>query len=315
MRVLIFLSLLLTSCLSAAVESNPAHQLLEQLAKSLRQLNFTTSFVVIKNNNSEPYHWAHGVNANGDELELLSLLNGAYREVVRRNDKVVYLESGMAPYSVASSYISGPIPEILSGDISQLLANYDCVSVGKSRILGRAAHSIRIVSKDPYRYGHRLWLDQESGLLLKFATIGSKGQVLEQIQFMHLEIDEEINPSLRQIEQMEFTEVVQAPNNSEIAEHQWHVSWLPAGFYEIHANNHRILHTEQPTEFKLFSDGLVNISVYVTAIGDEKRLSGFAQDGATLVYNDVYKGFEVSIVGNIPPATAKEIADSITSKK
>jgi sigma-E factor negative regulatory protein RseB len=34
-------------------------------------------------------------------------------------------------------------------------------------------------------------------------------------------------------------------------------------------------------------------------------------DGATVVLNQVNKGFEVSVVGKIPSTTAKKIADSI----
>ncbi|MGJ8691949.1 MAG: MucB/RseB C-terminal domain-containing protein [Thalassotalea sp.] len=312
MRLLTLLTLLLTSCLSAAVENDQAFKLLENLSKSLRQSNFTTTFVVVKNNNSEPYHWAHGINDAGDELEVLSVLNDAHRDIVRKNDIVSYLESGISPYSVSSHYITSPIPEIFSGDTQKLTENYDLVSVGRSRILGRVADTIRIVSKDPHRYGHRLWLDQESGLLLKLAIIGNQGQVLEQIQVMHLELEEKINPSLQQIENAEFPQVIEAPEMFNNQSHQWQVTWIPKGFSQINANSHRIIHTKQPAEFKMFSDGLVDVSVYVSPSEDQNRLSGFAQEGATLAYNHVLNGLEVSVVGKIPPATAKAIANSVS---
>lgn len=314
MRTLIALPLLLLSFFAAAVAENQAFQLLDNLSKSLRQLNFSTSFVVIKNNNAEPYHWTHGIADNGDELEILSLLNGAHRDVVRRNSTVSYIESGGAPFSVNSQRIASPIPDVLSGSVEELMANYDLVSVGKSRVLGRAAQSVRIVSKDPYRYGHKLWLDEESGLLLKLAIVNSSGQILEQIQFMHLEVEEQISASLRQIEHADFSNVLEKPSYVKGQSQNWQVTWLPKGFKEISSNSHRILHTNQPSEFKLFSDGLVDVSVYVSSIESinaKTRPPGFAQDGATLVYNQVFKGFEVSVVGKVPPATAQSIANSI----
>ena len=62
----------------------------------------------------------------------------------------------------------------------------------------------------------------------------------------------------------------------------------------------------------LFSDGLVEISVYVNPSVKEQRPVEYASDGATLVFNQIINGLEVSVVGKIPLITAKKIADSIT---
>lgn len=312
MRLICCIPLLLSSFLSQAVESTQALTSLEHLAKSLRQLNFSTSFVVVKNNKAEPYHWSHGINDEGKEIEILSILNGPNRDIVRKNTIVSYLESGIPAYSITSAYISSPIPEVFSGDYESLLASYDVVSVGRSRILGRAAQSIRIVSKDPSRYGHWLWVDIETGLLLKLAIISDKGQVLEQIQFTHLELGEKISPQLQQVELAELPKAIELPTTKQV--HTWQVSWLPSGFEELNANTHRIIHTKQPAEFKLFSDGLVDFSVYVSPSEENHREPGFAYDGATIAFNQVVKGIEISVVGKIPSKTAKAIADSVVFK-
>ncbi len=314
MRSLFLIPLLLSSFLSAAVENDQAYTSLEKLSQSLRSLNFTTSFVVVKNNNAEPYHWSHGINEDNAEVEVLSILNGPHRDVVRRNNIVSYLESGIEPYSVNSAFIASPIPEIFSGNTEKLIKNYDLVSAGRSRILGRVAQFIRIIPKDPFRYGHWVWLDKDSGLLLKLAVINDNGQVLEQIQFTHLELDETINPSLQQIELTDLPTVIDLPDLVQKQDHAWGLSWLPEGFVEINANTHRIMHTKQPTEFKMFSDGLVDFSVYVSPSQDENRPSGFAQDGATIAFNEVINGIEVSVVGKIPASTAQKIASSLIFK-
>ena len=79
--------------------------------------------MVVKNNQAEPYHWFHGVDENGDELEILSLLNGPRRDVLRRKDTVSYIEPELPPYSVTSQQITGPIPAILRGDVTQACQN------------------------------------------------------------------------------------------------------------------------------------------------------------------------------------------------
>jgi sigma-E factor negative regulatory protein RseB len=284
---------------------------LNRLSTALQTLNFSTSFVVVKNNQAEPYHWLHGVDEQQNEFEILSLLNGPRRDILRKGNIVSYLEPEYSPYSIVSSHISSPIPVIFSGNTTILTQNYDIVSAGKSRILGRPAQIIRIVSKDHHRYGYWLWLDQESGLLLKLALITRKGEMLEQIQFTHLDITPEMNVNLKKLASSELPHVVDIPRPEIPDEFPWEVNWLPAGFKPIKADKHRIAITKQPVEFMMFSDGLVDISVYVSESPDERRSAELITDGATVVLNQVNWHHEISVVGKIPPKTAKVIADSI----
>jgi len=257
---------------------------LKNLSTSLKTLNFSTSFVVVKNNQAEPYHWFHGV-VDNNELEILAILNGPRRDILRKGHIVSYIEPEIAPYSVLSQQISGPIPTILSGDISSLEKSYEFISVGRSRVLGRSAQLIRLVSKDQHRFGYWLWLDKESGLLLKLALITRKGQLLEQIQFTHLDITEQIAESLQQLQSAELPPVVDVPASHPNSELLWQVNWLPSGFEQIKANRHRIPSTKQPVEFMLFNDGLVDVSVYISKSNVKKRAVEFVMDGATVVLN------------------------------
>jgi sigma-E factor negative regulatory protein RseB len=294
-----------------AAEPESSKTWLSRLSHSLQTLNFSTSFVVVKNNQAEPYHWYHGVDEQGREFEILALLNGPRRDVLRKGDIVSYLEPEYSPYSIISNRISSPVPTIFSGDVSLLEKNYDLISAGKSRILGRPAQIIRIVSKDHHRYGYWLWLDQETGLLLKMALITRKGQLLEQIQFTHLDITEQPADSLQQLANAELPHVIDIPKNEQDAEFAWQVTWLPAGFQRIKADRHRISITKQPVEFMLFSDGLVDFSVYVSPSAEGRRDTEYVNDGATVVLNQVVNGKEVSVVGKIPAETSKMIADSV----
>ena len=285
---------------------------LARLSQSLQSLNFSTSFVVVKNNHAEPYHWFHGVNDEDVELEILSLLNGPRRDILRKNNTISYIEPELPPYSVLSSNLKGPIPTILSGAIQDLASTYNFISVGKSRILGRSAQIIRIVPKDTSKYGHWLWLDEKTGLLLKLAIVTRKGQQLEQVQFTHLDITEKPAESLNQLQSTELPKVVDIPQGYQQQKLSWEVNWLPQGFEKINANRHRLSSTKQPVEFILFGDGLVEVSVYVTQSKEQSRPVDFVMDGATVALNQVDNGIEISVVGKIPSATAKKIADSVT---
>ena len=308
------------SALSADPEE--AKQLLERLSKSLRQVNFNTSFVVVKNNQAEPYHWLHGIveeqvstdaeTKKNIELEILALLNGPRRDILRINNIVSYIEPEYAPYSISSEQISGPIPSVFGQDISILENNYHFVSVGKNRILGRAAQLIRIVPKDSHRYGYWLWLDQESSLLLKLAVITREGKLLEQIQFTHLDITDTISENLKQLQLAELPQIIDVTSQQEYTDLMWQVNWLPNGFEPVKSDRHRINNSKQAVEFMLFNDGLVDISVYVNPSKEKQRAIEFASDGATIVLSQVISNIEVSVVGKIPLETAEKIVNSVT---
>ncbi|MGB1198181.1 MAG: MucB/RseB C-terminal domain-containing protein [Thalassotalea sp.] len=284
---------------------------LNTLSQSIKTLNFSTSFVVVKNNQAEPYHWFHGINEQGEELEILSLLNGPRRDILRKGDIISYIEPELPPYSIVANDLKGPIPSVFYKDFNVLASSYDFISVGRSRVLGRAAQLVRMVSKDPHRYGHWIWLDQKTGLLLKLAVATRSGQLLEQIQFTHLDISEQPAESLITLQTTELPKALEVPENYQQPTLGWQVNWLPQGFERISANRHRITVTKQPVEFMLFSDGLVDISVYVSPSNVRQRNVDFVMDGATVALNQVNNGFEVSVVGKIPSKTAKAIADSV----
>ena len=106
--------------------------------------------------------------------------------------------------------------------------------------LGRVAQLIRIVAKDNHRFDYWLWLDQQSGLLLKTAIITRQRQVLEQIQFTHLDITDNLSENLIQLQETRLPAVIELAVDSEIEALFWHVNWLPEGFKTIKSNRHRI---------------------------------------------------------------------------
>lgn len=311
----LFLLLVSLNTSALAAETESAKLWLEQLSKSLRELNFTTSFVVVKNNQAEPYHWLHGIGENSQELEIFSRLNGPRRDILRQGDIVSYIEPEQEPYSIISQSVQSPIPTIFRGDFSELEENYRFISVGRSRVLGRVAQLVRIVAKDKYRFSYWLWLDQETGLLLKMAILTRQGLLLEQIQFTHIEVSEQLSESLVQFQSTELPEIIKLNNQHKNRVLAWKVDWLPQGFAVIKSNQHNLNSHNQAenkaVEFMLFSDGLVEISVYVNLSQENFRSPEYASDGATMVFNHIVQGIEVGIVGDIPLATAKKIAESI----
>ncbi|WP_199609577.1 MucB/RseB C-terminal domain-containing protein [Flocculibacter collagenilyticus] len=313
----------------SASEPVTAEQLLQKLNYALHNLNFDASFIVIFNKKGEPYRWLHGIH-QGVELEHLSLLNGAGQDIVRRDKVVTYFDPQQPPYSINSGVIRGPIPEILFTDISNLKQHYSFVLAGKKRIAGREAQLIRIIANDKHLYNFKLWLDVRSGMLLKAAYVNDSGEELEQIQLTHITVTEQPHPELIKLSAATLPEVITPPvsatsqqastsldvdvvKNSEIKINNWRFGWLPSGFKVIKSDKHQLSLTREASDYYMFSDGLIDFSVFI-----QRPLSGSSNSvltkGAITLYNHRNQVYDVSVVGRIPAKTAQLIAQSVSHK-
>lgn len=285
---------------------------LVKMSEAVKTLNYTVSFVVLKPGiDSQPYLWRHGVNEAGVEMEQLNLLNGPGREVVRIGNKVSYFEPNVPPYSLQSSVINGPLPSEFFKDPEKLMLAYEFIVVGRSRIAGRSAQQIRIISKDKSRFGFNLWLDQETGLLLKMNMFGQEGNLLEQIQVTGLQVTNEPDPFFAKIEPILLPEVVSfspsAPLNS-----PWEVGYIPKGMVIVKRDLRRLSGLGEVVEYIMLSDGLVDVSVYLQDRENNNSLDNLIGTIQSDTLLSIEHGkLNVTIIGKLPASTSNEIAKSI----
>jgi sigma-E factor negative regulatory protein RseB len=282
--------------------SDSAQAWLDKMSDAHSTLNYSISFVLLKPGvDSQPYLWRHGVDSNGEIMEQLNLLNGPGREVVRIGNKVSYFEPNVPPYSLQSSVINGPFPSDFFQQPEEVRASYDFVMVGRSRISGRAAQQIRVVSKDKTRFG----------LMLKLNLVDLNGQLLEQIQVTACQVTEQPDPFFAKIELAVLPDVLKMrpPHDNKPI---WNISYLPVGMIEIKRDVHRLPITGQSVEYVMLSDGLVDVSVYMR----EAQNDGLSQDILLRHESDTLltrsQGpLNVTVIGKLPPKTANDIANSI----
>ncbi len=286
---------------------------LDKMADAKANLNYTASYVLSKPGaDPQPYLWRHGVNQDGIEMEQLDQLNGPGREVVRVGEKVSYFESHRTPYSLASGYIIGPMPNVLLTDPKSLLSSYDFVIIGKSRISGKAAQQIRMISKDKSRFGYNLWLDQQTGLPLKINVVDLNGQKVEQIQVTALSVTEQPDPYFAKLETATMPAVIELAPVEDTEQH-WQVEFIPVGMQQIKHTVRQLPDNSGLLEYLMLSDGLVDISVYMqqaTASSAESDI--VARFGSDIYYSRKQGAVLVTVIGKIPASTANSIATSVT---
>jgi sigma-E factor negative regulatory protein RseB len=95
----------------------------------------------------------------------------------------------------------------------------------------------------------------------------------------------------------------------------WNVGWVPNGFEAKELNRYRMVNTERMVESQMYSDGLFSFSVYISESDDLSLKGQLVRQGRRTLHSFVLDEREISVVGDIPPATAKRIAQSVTFNK
>ncbi|QJR82094.1 sigma-E factor regulatory protein RseB [Alteromonas pelagimontana] len=298
----------------AATRLLSASDWLHRLTDSTRKLNFQISFVVSRSGQeTEPYLWRHAIWEDGTAMEQLNLQNGPGRELIRVDDVVSVFEPDVPPYSLRSTEINGPIPSELLFHPDTLKKGYEFVTVGRARVTGRPAQQIRIVSRDNTRFSYQLWLDEKTGMLLKMNTLDLQGNLLEQIQVTSLSILDSPHHYFARVNQASLPDVMAIVPKLP-RQHNWEVEYLPEGMTEVKRDIRRLSLTGQVVEYKMFSDGLVDVSVYVQpatdAVGADLVLRHDLNTFLTLTDGKA----QVTVVGEIPLKTANAIATSLRVK-
>lgn len=310
---------LLAVCGQAFAQQD-ARQWLEQMSVALKTLNYDGTFVYLHDDKMEAMRILHRQDESGERERLFSL-TGSAREVLR-DDKVVtcIMPDSKSVMVGQRSRSQQPFPEV-PGDLEGLSRYYTIANVGEDRVAGYMARVIAITPKDSLRYGYRFWIDTDSRMLLKFDLTNVDGRAIEKVMFTSLEIGQDIPESALKPSLTGEGYTWQRQGNSypeageEADKPGWTVSRLPAGFRMTAFQHKRMRQDRDPAEHMIFSDGLATVSVYVEKNVDPgDAFEGLSSMGAMNAYGVITDGYQVTVVGEVPPSTVKLIATSVARR-
>ncbi|EKF9798478.1 sigma-E factor regulatory protein RseB [Vibrio cholerae] len=303
------LTLFCVNSTTAFAEEVSAEALLYQMNEASQHLNYELSYILVKKNSIEPLLYRH---ARQDDQQLAHLvyLSGPVREVIRRGDEVSYIEPGVEPFTIESGNMVAPTIPMLNTDVAELSRYYDFVKVGRAREAGAACQVLRVVPKDGLRYSYVVWVDEKSHLPLRADLLDRDGEVLEQYRTISFSVSERLAEIMAGLNKVQLPEVLKLPKGS-VQETFWQVTWVPDGFQAMELTRYRMAMTERLVESQMYSDGLFNFSVYVSASDNYSLKGQLVRQGRRTLHSVVKGENEISVVGDIPPATAQRIAQSV----
>ena len=310
-------ALLIVSTSACAVDSDPAAlNLLKTMHSAGRQLNYQGTFVYVNSGKMESMRIYHRVDEKGDHDRMVHL-NGSTREVIRDGDKVTCILSDKK--SVHVSKLDSGAQHILSAlpsNFSEFTQYYTFALAGQDRVAGRATKVVHVNPRDKFRYGYRFWLDAENGLLLKSQVLTVDGVPIEQLMFTSIEVVREIAPELLKSELKGERYTVTEDKGEDVTKPgmalSWRVAHAPLGFLSIGHDIRYVVADGVPTHHIVLSDGLASVSVYIEKLdASKKRFVGSSYMGAVNIHGLVVDEHQVTVVGEVPAATVKMVADSI----
>lgn len=289
---------------------------LRTMAFAAHQTNYCGVFVYQSGGRVEMSRITHLSDKDG-EHERLEGLDGLRREVIRNNDKV-WLYLGDKKVRVEKRRAQHAFPALLPEQIQALKENYQISQGEEDRVAEYHAHTVLFQPKDNLRYTRKMWAHSESGLLLKAVVLDERGRVIEQYAFSQLNIGGNIDrkwivPSesdaARLAPQRGLSPLPKASFENALS--GWQVDSVPSGFKKILEMRRTISDRKLPVVHIVYSDGLAGISVFIEKVSEVTDIPGLSSQGAVHMYSRLVGNHLVTVVGEVPPRTVIQVADSV----
>ena len=295
-------------------QSDDAREWLERMSQALAERNYEGLFTHSTPGRTESMRIVHRAD-KGRSLERLVSLDGSGREVVRTREEVHAYLPDRKVVLVEPRGDDGSLLKALPTPGPKLDKYYD-LAVGKGqKLLGRDIVVIDVRPKDAYRYGYRLWLDEQTAMPVRSVVFDGGGRQVEKILFTHLELKEKIPE--KEIEASvdatgfqwvrtgrKLAAMPQLPANA------WRPVRVPPGFRLVASRLQPMPGSPMPAQHLIFSDGMAAISVFIEPATGARPPEASSM-GSANAYTTSIDGHIVTAIGEVPPATVREIATSV----
>lgn len=306
----------------AAPEPSSVDDWLARVREAASTHSFAGNYVVTGDGTASSSRISHFPQGR-DSFERIEALDGEPRIVLRHNDTVhtVWPRERVTVVEQRSALDTFPSLVPASSGI-RLDDYYKVASVTPGRVAGRDAQVVLVGALDDYRYSQRLWVDTQTRLLLRADTLGPQQQVLESAAFTELSIGVKAQPeSVRQAMRSRSTpwRTVHADLRPTTLDAEGWKLDPPVKGFRLTSCVRRPLDPvagdgRSPNSSALqaiYSDGLASVSVFLEDQPSPPPRDGTMQIGATYTVRTLRERHLVTVVGDVPPMSARRFAEAL----
>jgi sigma-E factor negative regulatory protein RseB len=285
---------------------------LQRMADAARELNYTGTFVYQHGDRGETSRITHYADASG-EYEKLETLDGPRREVIRNNTEVLTFFFDTRVLRRERRTMRKTFPALLPEQLAAVTQNYELRKGNRERVAGYDAQALVLVPRDEFRYGHKLWAELKSGLLLKARMLNENRQIIEQFHFTQVQINAPL--TLRSVQPSFPLPLPPLTDPSPAtADTGWTVRNQPSGFKKIMEMRRVKQEGGVSVAHLVYSDGLAAVSVFIEPLPSAPPTDGISHQGAVTIYTKSLPDQLVTVLGETPAATVMQIGDSVAFK-
>lgn len=293
---------------------------LDRMVRAIETLNYRGTLVHMRDGHVDTLRIVHSADGDGIRERIVSI-DGPPREVLRDGKQVRVLLGGDQSMVFEGGIGSRLLPNLPANRLSQPILAYRMGFIGTDRVAGKNARVLEIRPRDQFRYGHRFWLEERTGMLLRSALLDHEGNYLQHLSFVKIDLEvpisaSELEPELSvndalEIRMSPMDELTSRPT-TEPALPTWTPRLLPDGF-RLASVSRGYNSDGQEFEHQLFSDGLASFSVYIKAARAADRPGSERIDavGPVHVFTGSVDDHRVTVVGEVPSATVAIVAQQL----
>ena len=287
--------------------------------------NFQGTFVVSAGGTVSSARIAHYCDGS-NQYERVDALDGEMRRVFRHNSTVhtLWPQARLAVIEQRDSL--GSFPALLHDGDHPIIDHYEVRAVGTERVAGHEANVLLLMPRDAHRFGHRLWAERETGLLLRAEVIGERNEVLESAAFSDVALGVKaqtasVRQGMMRLDGYRVVRTTLVPTRLE--DEGWTLRVPVAGFRPVSCVRRPLdaavpAAAEAPPQVvqSIYSDGLTHVSLFIEPY-DAARHGKAMQTaiGATHTMMRRQGDWWITGVGDVPAATLKSFIGGLERRK
>lgn len=297
----------------------------EQWLQRLRQMppppSYVGTFVVSDNAGGISSARIWHVREGAQRIERVEALTGAPRLTYRHGQSVTTFLPHKRLVRVQERDVQPPFPARLQlGAGVALDSYYEAQPEHSERVAGLDADVLLLRPRDAWRFGHRIWCDRQTGLILRTHTLDERGEVLEQGGFSELQwlAPAPLADVLAAMHGTQGWRVVRSERERADAQAEgWRLRQGVPGFQPL--NFYRRQRSEAGAMAQwIFSDGLATVSLFIEPADKRPRAAprGIPGHGATQaltahVSDASGRTWRVTAVGEAPLRTLEALVQNL----
>lgn len=317
-KALILLFFLLYSLPLAADSFSEAKVWLERMANAMQQLDYQGTFVYVRGSDVETIRLTH-VRVDGIVLERMVAVSGPQREIMRDQNGVRAILGTQSQPLQDPMFTGAVFPDFSLSALYKAKERYIFEVGGEGRIAGHQGRKISIIPRDQFRFGYELWLEQDSGLLLRWVLYDPDRHALAKLMFTDLVTGAAVDhaglqtatPPQRFVAVQQASPKLEKPLAAEPAISA--PQGVPPGFRMA---AHSRAEGETDFEHLVFSDGLASVSIYLESATQPGGIApGLTRMGTTSAWSGQKGLSRVTTVGEVPPLTLKTFGEAYLARR